>query len=86
MSRADLAPQQSDVAAPRSQTLDSGIGSSQGNEDSGPEVQDPLSHMNEIDKWGIKGFTFMMNNFPSYAGLVTGSDTTNLGFDITAGE
>jgi len=72
---------------PRSQTLDSGIGSSQTNtDDTSPEVQDPLAHMTEIDKWGIKGFSYLMNNFPDYAALVTGSDISNLGFDLNSTE
>jgi CCR4-NOT transcription complex subunit 2 len=84
MSRTD-GPQQLDSAAPRSQTLDSTMGSSQGNtEESGPEVHDPLAGMSEIDKWGLKGFSFMMNNFSDYAALVAGSDTTNLGFDLNS--
>jgi CCR4-NOT transcription complex subunit 2 len=61
------------------------MGSSQGNiEESGPEVHDPLAGMSEIDKWGLKGFSFMMNNFSDYAALVAGSDTTNLGFDLNS--
>ncbi|TAQ84081.1 hypothetical protein B7494_g7591 [Chlorociboria aeruginascens] len=86
-SRPDGVSQPSDSAIPRSQTLDSGIDSSQSNaEDSGPEVQDPLSHMSEIDKWGLKGFSFMMNNYPDYAALVTGSDISSLGFDLNSTE
>jgi CCR4-NOT transcription complex subunit 2 len=79
--------QQLDLVAPRSQTLDSGLSSTQGNqEESGPEVQDPLSHMSDIDKWGLKGFSLMMNNFPDYAALVTGTDMTNLGIDLNSTE
>jgi CCR4-NOT transcription complex subunit 2 len=82
-SRQDGGPQQTGSSMPRSQTLDSGIGSSQSNaEESGPEVQDPLAHMSEIDKWGIKGLSFMMHNFGDYNALVTGSDISNLGFDL----
>jgi len=55
-------------------------------ENSGPEIHDPLAHMSEIDKWGIKGFTSLMNNFPDYAGLVTGSDISNLGFELGSAE
>jgi len=76
-----------EASMPRSQTLDSGIGSSQTNtDDASPEVQDPLAHMTEIDKWGIKGFSYLMNNFPDYAALVTGSDISNLGFDLNSTE
>jgi CCR4-NOT transcription complex subunit 2 len=42
--------------------------------------------MSEIDKWGLKGFTFMMNNFPDYAALVTGMDLTALGLDLNSNE
>jgi CCR4-NOT transcription complex subunit 2 len=80
-------PQPSDQAAARSQTLDSGIGSSQGNaEGQGAEPEDPLAHMTEIDKWGLKGFSYMMNNFPDYASLVAGQDLTTFGFDLTSSE
>lgn len=86
-SRPDGVSQQPDSAEPHSQALDSGVGSSQGNaEGSGPEPEDPLAHMSEIDKWGLKGFSFMMNNFPDYASLVTGQDITTLGFDISSTE
>jgi CCR4-NOT transcription complex subunit 2 len=86
MPRSD-GPQQSDGGVPRSQNLDSTVGSSQGNpEESGPEIQDPLSNMSDIDKWGLKGFSLMMNNFPDYAALVTGTDLTALGFDLNSNE
>jgi CCR4-NOT transcription complex subunit 2 len=76
-----------DSAAPRSHTVDSGVGSSQSNaEGQGPEPEDPLAHMSEIDKWGLKGFSFMMNNFPDYAGLVAGQDLSTLGFDLNSTE
>ncbi|RDL33608.1 Uncharacterized protein BP5553_07976 [Venustampulla echinocandica] len=79
-SRSD-AVQQPDVSAPRSQALDSGDA-----EEPGPEVQDPLAHMSEVDKWGLKGWSYLMNNFPDYAALVSGSDITNLGFDLNSSE
>ncbi len=87
MSRTD-SHAQNDAGAPRSQNLGSTVDSSQGNdlEEAGPEVQDPLAHMSEIDKWGLKGFTFMMNNFPDYAALVTGMDLTALGLDLNSNE
>jgi CCR4-NOT transcription complex subunit 2 len=86
MSRTD-AHQQNEGGALRSQILDSTVGSSQGNpEETGPEVQDPLANMSEIDKWGLKGFTLMMNNFPDYAALVTGMDVTSLGLDLNSNE
>jgi CCR4-NOT transcription complex subunit 2 len=86
MSRTD-GHQQIEGGAPRSQNLDSTVGSSQGNpEDTGPEVQDPLANMSEIDRWGLKGFTLMMNNFPDYAALVTGMDVTSLGLDLNSNE
>jgi CCR4-NOT transcription complex subunit 2 len=86
MSRTDPHAQ-NDGGAPHSQNLDSTVGSSQGNpEETGPEVQDPLANMSEIDKWGLKGFTLMMNNFPDYAALVTGMDLTALGLDLNSNE
>ncbi|KAE9363483.1 hypothetical protein N431DRAFT_431701 [Stipitochalara longipes BDJ] len=79
--------QQNDAGAPRSQNLDSTVGSSQGNpEDTGPEVQDPLAGMSDIDRWGLKGFTTMMNNFPDYAALVTGMDVASFGLDLSSHE
>ncbi|RKF55307.1 putative not2 family protein [Erysiphe neolycopersici] len=50
------------------------------------EVQDILSCMSEIDRWGLKGLSMMMNNFPTYAALVTGSDLTSLGFDLSSSD
>jgi CCR4-NOT transcription complex subunit 2 len=55
-------------------------------EDASPEVQDPLSHMSDSDRWGLKGWSFMMNNFPDYSALVNGSNITNLGFDLNSSE
>jgi CCR4-NOT transcription complex subunit 2 len=55
-------------------------------EENGPEIQDPLSNMNEIDKWGLKGFSYMMNNFPDYAMLVAGTEMSSLGFDLASTE
>jgi len=87
VSRPDGIPSQSEAAIPRSQTVDSGIGSSQGNpEEAAPEVQDPLAHMSDIDKWGLKGFTYLMNNFPDYAALVMGTDVSAMGFDLSSSE
>lgn len=69
---------------PRSQTLDS---TSQSNpEDSGPEIQDPLAHMNEADRWGLKGFSLMMTNFPDYAAMVSGDNIASFGFDLGSNE
>lgn len=42
--------------------------------------------MNDIDKWGLKGFSLMMNNFPDYAALVAGADITNMGMDLNSTE
>lgn len=81
--RPDGAPPQPDSAA---QTSEPGA-TSQGNaEDSAPEVQDPVAHMSEIDKFGLKGFSYLMNNYPDYAALVAGSDVTALGFDLNSPE
>ncbi|KAH6716918.1 hypothetical protein BKA61DRAFT_600735 [Leptodontidium sp. MPI-SDFR-AT-0119] len=83
MSRSD-GPQQ-DVA--RSQTMDSAVGSAQSNADeSNLEVQDPLPGMSEMDRWGLKGFSVMMNNFPDYAALISGTDMANFGFDLNSNE
>lgn len=79
--------QHPEQAIARSQTADSGLGSSQGNVDeAGHEVFDPLAHMSDSDKFGLKGFLYMMHNYPDYAALVTGQDITNLGFDLTSPE
>ncbi|KAH8804999.1 NOT2 family protein-like protein [Xylogone sp. PMI_703] len=67
---------------PRSQSQDV----TKSTDDSGPEVQDPLNGMSDIDKWGLKGFSYMMNNFPDYAALVTGADITNMGMELTSSE
>ncbi|CZT43855.1 related to cell division control protein CDC36 [Rhynchosporium secalis] len=84
MSRTDGPPQQ-EVA--RSQTVDSTMGSVQSNAgESNLEVQDPLPGMSEMDRWGLKGFSVMMNNFPDYAALVTGTDMANFGFDLNSNE
>jgi len=79
--------QQNDGVPPRSQNLDSTVGSSQGNpEDTGPEVQDPLAGMSDIDRWGLKGFLYMMNNFPDYAALATGIDVASFNLDLNSRE
>ena len=79
--------QHADGGIPRSHTADSGIGSSQGNaEDAGPEVQDPLAHMSESDKYGLKGFLYLMSNYQDYAALTMGQDVTNMGFDLNSNE
>jgi CCR4-NOT transcription complex subunit 2 len=45
-----------------------------------------MAHMSEIDKFGLKGFSYLMNNYPDYAALVAGSDVTALGFDLNSPE
>ena len=42
--------------------------------------------MSDIDKFGLKGFSYLMNNYPDYAALVAGSDVTALGFDLNSPE
>lgn len=42
--------------------------------------------MSEIDKFGLKGFSYMMNNYSDYAALVTGQDLSNMGFDLDSPE
>lgn len=72
---------------PIPQAQPAGNGASQRSpEDPNSKVQDPVAHMNETDKYGLKGLSFMMNNFPDYAALVTGSDINHLGLDINAQE
>jgi len=79
--------QQNDGVPPRSQNLDSTVGSTQGNpEDTGPEVQDPLAGMSDIDRWGLKGFTHMMNNYPDYAALATGIDVASFNLPLSSPE
>ena len=73
-----------EAAVPRSQTLDSA--SQSPTEESGPEIHDPLEGMNEIDKWGLKGFSFMMNNYPDYASMVTGENLGSFGLDLGSTE
>jgi CCR4-NOT transcription complex subunit 2 len=76
--------QANNATNPQSQTVDS---ASQSNGDGQePEPEDPLAHMSESDKWGLKGFSYMMNNFPDYAALVAGQDLSTLGFDLNSSE
>jgi CCR4-NOT transcription complex subunit 2 len=77
---------QPDTAARRPQRTDSSQALHSDSEEAGPEIQDPLSHMSDIDRWGLKGWSFMMNNFPDYSALVNGSNITNLGFDLNSSE
>lgn len=51
-------------------------------ENADSKVQDPLAHMSDTDRFGLKGFSYMMNNFPDYAALVTGTDINHLGLDL----
>lgn len=81
--RPDGAPPQPDSAT---HTGEPGVNSKANAEDSAPEVQDPIAHMNDIDKFGLKGFSYLMNNYPDYAALVAGSDVTALGFDLNSPE
>lgn len=82
--RPDGAPPQPDTSA---QSGDAGVNPPRGSSvDPAPEVQDPLAHMSEIDKFGLKGFSFLMNNYPDYTSLVAGSDVTTLGFDLNSPE
>lgn len=76
---------QTETSAPRSQTADSGIGSSNA-EETEAEFFDPLAGMSELDRWGLKGFTTLMSNYPSYAHLVCGRDLSNMGFELNSSE
>ncbi|KAI6709483.1 hypothetical protein JHW43_007981 [Diplocarpon mali] len=83
-SRTDVPPPHD---AARSLNMNPSIDSSQSNADeSGPEVQDPLPGMGEMDRWGLKGFSFMLNNFPGYAALVNGTELSNFGLDLNSNE
>ncbi|CAG8949256.1 hypothetical protein HYFRA_00004881 [Hymenoscyphus fraxineus] len=86
--RADGLPQHSEMVGSQSHTAEPGSPSSQDADEPEPgqRAHDPLAHMSEIDKWGLKGWSFMMNNFPDYSALVNGSSITNLGFDLTSPE
>ncbi len=87
MSRPDGPSQQPETIGSRAQPADPSASSSQANaEESGPEVEDPLADMSEIDKWGLKGFSFMMRNYPDYAALINGADLTALGLDLNSTE
>lgn len=67
----------------QAQELDpSSLSRSADNADS--KVQDPLAHMSDTDRFGLKGFSYMMNNFPDYAALVTGTDISHLGLDLNS--
>ena len=83
----DGASQPQESLMPRSHTADSGIGSSQGNpEDSGPAVEDVLGHMAPKDKYGLKGLSYMLNNYPDYNAMMTGIDINSFGLDLTSRE
>lgn len=45
---------------------------------------DPLAHMSERDKWGLKGLRYMMQNFPAYNAAVIGIDPHTLGLDLNS--
>lgn len=84
MARPDGPLRDQNSGRPRSPTMNSG---SQSNaEESGPEIQDPLAGMSEIDRWGLKGFMLMMNNFPDYAAMVTGDNIAAYGLDLGSTE
>ncbi|CAD6501271.1 BgTH12-01523 [Blumeria graminis f. sp. triticale] len=70
----------------RSQNLDSNGQCNSEETGDGREVHDVMAGMSEIDKWGLKGFSMMMNNYPAYAALVTGSDLTSLRLDLSSSE
>lgn len=45
-------------------------------------VQDPLERMASIDKWGLKGLHYLMNNYQDYNALTCGIDPASLGVDL----
>lgn len=86
MSRQDIS-QHSDLSSQRAQNADPNILNKLDESDSPEaEVQDILSGMIDIDRWGLKGLSMMMNNFPAFAALVTGSDLTSFGLDLGSSE
>ncbi|KAM5519089.1 NOT2/NOT3/NOT5 family protein [Fusarium oxysporum f. sp. phaseoli] len=50
------------------------------------DVIDPLEGMPASDKWGLKGLTTLMNNYPDYHAMVVGMDPNSLGLDINSQE
>jgi CCR4-NOT transcription complex subunit 2 len=87
ITRMDGPSQPQEAAGPsRAQPVDPGASSNQDNGEDHPEYEDPLAHMSEIDKWGLKGFSYLMRNYPDYAALVTGIDLSTLGFDLNSPE
>ncbi|KAM7188186.1 CobW/HypB/UreG, nucleotide-binding domain containing protein [Rhypophila sp. PSN 637] len=44
-------------------------------------VQDPLDGMSPNDKWGLKGFQTLMNNYPDYSAIACGIDPSTLGLE-----
>ena len=50
-----------------------------------PEVQDPLTGMNDRDRWGLKGYLSMLKGpYSDQAALLTGIDITALGIDLNS--
>jgi hypothetical protein len=39
-----------------------------------------------MDKWGIKGMRFLMNNHSDYSALMQGMDPSVLGLEMSSGE
>lgn len=76
---------QTENSGSRSQNAESTIDSPNA-EETEPEFFDPLAGMTELDRWGLKGFTTLMSNYPSYAHLVCGRDLSNMGFDLNSSE
>ncbi|RDW79723.1 hypothetical protein BP6252_04361 [Coleophoma cylindrospora] len=66
----------------RSTALDDSVEASQDGGESVPDAQDPLAGMSDMDRWGLKGITYMMNNYPDYAAVVAGTEFNTMGFDL----
>jgi len=42
--------------------------------------------MADVDKFGLKGLKFMMNNYPDFHAMVVGMDLNTLGLDLNSNE
>jgi CCR4-NOT transcription complex subunit 2 len=58
-----------------------------GGDDNGPNVEDPLPGMSDIDRYGLKGLLAMLKGpYPDQAALITGVDINTLGLDLNSTE
>lgn len=54
--------------------------------DSGSQPKDPLAGFSDKDRWGLRGLSHLMHNYPDFNSLVCGVDPAQLGIDLTANE